>query len=154
MFVRVFWILTVKSWSPPHFTNNKYFTSQGLYNCFKSCPVFLCPHAAIVFHAASRAFGVASQTDPTSTVARDATFFFDKRPSAWYLKGRDACRYPWKTSKQGVSTDAKISPKMVPHRSTFTDGDTRVCRAHKKRAANPVSSKSRNLSTQTDSPAV
>ena len=138
----------------PHVTSNKYFTSQGLYTRFKGCPVFLCPHAAIVFHTASRAFGVASQSHPTGTVAGDATFFFDERPRAWYLKERDACRHPWKTSKQGVSTDAKISPKMAPPHSTFTHGDARVCRACEKCGADTVSSKSRNLSTQTDPTAV
>ena len=139
---------------PPHFTFNKYWTSQGLYNRFKSCPDFLCPHAALVFHAASRAFCVASQTTATNAVARDATFLFDKRPSAWYLKGRDVCRHVWKTSsKQGVSPYAKTHPQLVPPRSTFTDGDARVCRARQKRAADIMSPKSRNLLPETD-PAV
>ena len=143
----VLWVLTVKPWAPPHFTSDKYFTSQGSYTRFKRCETLLCPHAATVFHAASRAFGVASQTNPTDTRACDATFFFDNSPRAWYLKGRDSCRHPWKTSKKGVFTDAKISPKMVLHPSTFTDGDARLHAAHKKCAADPVPPNPRHLST-------
>ena len=72
---------------------------------------------------------------------------FDSSPCAWYLKGRDYCHHPWKG--KGVFTDAKTHPTMVPHRSTFTDGDVRLCAARERRAASTVSSKSRNLSTVT-----
>ena len=77
---------------------------------------------------------------------------FDSSPCAWYLKGRDYCHHPWK--RKGVFTDAKTHPTMVPHRSTWTDGDARLCAAREKRAASTVSSKSRNLSTETDLPTV
>jgi len=56
--------------------------------------------------------------------------------------------------KKGVFTDAKISPKLVAHPYTFTDGDAWLRGARKKCDADPVSSKSRNLSTQIDYPAV
>ena len=113
-----------------------------------------CPHALQLLHnIASRAFGVASQTNPTDTVIRDATFFFDKRPSAWYLKSRDACRHVWKISKQGVFPYAKTHPTMVPHRSATPHGDAWLYSAREKRDADIMSPKSRNLLPETD-PAV
>lgn len=89
---------------------------------------------------------------PTDAVIRDATFLFDSSPCTWYLKRRDYCRHLWK--RKGVFTYAKTHPQMVPHRSTFTDSDVRVCRARQKRDADIMPPKSRNLSTEIGLPTV
>ena len=137
---------------PPPFTSDKYFTSQDRNNCFNDHTIFLPARAAASTQHSVAGFWRCITDPSTGAGIRDATFFFDSSPCAWYLRGRDYCRHPWK--RKGVFTDAKTHPTMVRHRSTCTDGDARLCAACERRAASTVSSKSRHLSTETDLPTV
>ena len=118
-------VLTTKFTPSPCFTSDKCLASQNPYRFrFNGCAIVVPARAASSTQQRVTGFWRCITDRPTGAVIRDATFFFDKRPSAWYLKRRDTCRH--------VTCRLRLSlPRPRTHRSLCRDRSYPHPRGHR-----------------------